>query len=664
MAQGTDKESAGKTGPGRIFGAWLFALGSLAALAPRLLYLFQVRDATFFKAPLNDSAYYVSRAWEILHGDIVGKAVSVHGAPIYPYFIAAVMGLAGSEQGLWWLRLVQALLSAATAGLLSLTALRLFGRWAGVATALLAAFYAPFLFSSGEIQGTSLTLLLLAWAFWLLAAGEAPSRRRLFCVGVLMGLASLGQAGLLVLAPAAWLGLVLFRPSSWSSGRAWGRGLFLATGLLLAVLPFTLRNRLAGDDWVLISGDAGAKFYIGNNPEATGGFHLPVALAADPDGSGRSRAEKAKGRPLKPSEVSRYWADRAFAFVVEHPGRAAGLLLRKLALLLNRYEIPNRNNFYFFREYYAPILKWPLATYSMLLPLGILGLAFGARRDRRSRMQAIALLAAALTLPIFFVTGPGRLPMALLFFPFAGFGIALLGRTLAARRWSLFGLAIVIVLAASALARLPLVEQGNYRREFLALGNFWFSQEDYQRAAFYCAEALRQDPDSAPAWQNLGYAYLQQGDFQRAEDCLWKAVDLDPGFGYAWGNLAKLYFDYTRPILAKRCLDKAEAIAPELEPRLAEIRKMLPVISSNWDERAQHELSELSKKEREDPGNPRHFAERAQILGLRLERHAEALAALDSIPQAAMDADSSLAQYVKFMRARITTVYEHERYLQ
>ncbi|MBC8368201.1 glycosyltransferase family 39 protein [bacterium] len=133
----------------RRFGTWLFISSSLAALALRLVYMFQVRDATLFKAPLRDSAFYVARAWEILHGDIVGHAVSFHSAPIYPYFIGAVMGIVGEDQGLWWLRLTQAMISALTAGLLSLTALRLFGRWAGVATALLTILHGPFLFYSG-----------------------------------------------------------------------------------------------------------------------------------------------------------------------------------------------------------------------------------------------------------------------------------------------------------------------------------------------------------------------------------------------------------------------------------------------------------------------------------------------------------------------------------
>ncbi len=656
-------ESEERSGKDRPFAVWLFALSSLAAMALRLAYLFQVRDATLFKAPLRDSAFYVARAWEIVHGDIIGKAVSFHSAPLYPYIIAAVMGTAGSDQGLWWLRIVQALASALTVGLLSITALRLFGRWAATATAIMAVLYAPFLFYSGEILEITFTLLFLAWALWILARDERPGPGRLFSVGLLLGLAALGKPNLLILGPVLWLTLGLFRPLGRPSAWAWRQGLLLAAGFLVAVLPFTFRNKLAGDDWVLISSNGGINLFIGNNPQANGGFQVPSALATDLRGGSALVAEEAKGRPMKPSEVSRFWADRSLAYFASHPGHAAGLWIRKVGLLLNHYEIPNHYNFYFFREYYAPILKWPLAAYSMLLPLGILGLAFGARRDRRTRRQAWSLLAVALTVILFFVTSRYRMPVVILVFPFAGFGLALLGQTLLARRWKLLGAALAILLAGLVLVRLPLVKNQNFESEFMSLANFWFTQKDYQQAAFYSTEAIRQNDESAAAWQNLGYAYLEQGTFVKAEDCLWKAVSLDPNFGYAWGNLAKLYFDYARPYLATKCLDKAETLAPLLKPRLKEIRQMMPVLASQWDERAERLLDELEVKEAESPGDPRHLAERAQIIGLRLEQHAEALAILDEIPESALVADSSLAEYVNFMRGRLNTVHSHAHFL-
>ncbi len=656
-------ESEGIRGKDRPFAAGLFALSSLAALALRLIYLLQVRDATLFKAPLRDSAFYVARAWEIVHGDILGKVVSFHSAPLYPYIIAAVMGSAGSDQGLWWLRLVQAVASALTAGLISLTALRLFGRWAAVAAAILSVLYAPFLFYSGEILEITFTLLFLAWAFWLLAREEDPGLGRLFATGSLLGLAALGKPNLLILGPVLWLSLGLFRPLGRPSDWAWRKGLLLAAGFLVAVIPFTFRNRLAGDDWVLISSNGGINLFIGNNPQANGGFQVPSALATDLRGGSVMVAEEAKGRPLKPSEVSRFWSDRALAYFASHPGHAAGLWLRKAGLLLNHYEIPNHYNFYFFREYYAPILKWPLAAYSILLPLGILGLVFGARRDRRTRRQAWSLLAVGLTVILFFVTSRYRMPLVILLFPFAGYGLALLGQTLRARRWRLLGTALAVLLAGFVLVRMPLVKNQNFESEFMSLANFWFTQKDYQQAAFYSTEAIRQNGESAAAWQNLGYAYLEQGTFVKAEDCLWKAVSLDPNFGYAWGNLAKLYFDYARPYLAEKCLDKAETLAPLLKPRLKEIRQMMPVLSSKWDERAERLLEELEAKEAESPGDPRHLAERAQIIGLRLEKHAEALVILDEIPQAALEADSSLAEYVKFMRGRLNTLNDHAHFL-
>ena len=56
-------------------------------------------------------------------------------------------------------------------------------------------------------------------------------------------------------------------------------------GLLVVILPFTLRNRIAGDDWVFISSNGGINLFIGNNPLATGGFQAPSAMQYDLEAS-------------------------------------------------------------------------------------------------------------------------------------------------------------------------------------------------------------------------------------------------------------------------------------------------------------------------------------------------------------------------------------------
>jgi len=648
----------------RRFGFWLFVASSAAALLVRLVYLFQVREATLFKAPLLDSAFYVSRAWSIRYGDFIGDTVSFHSAPIYPYFISMFMGLAGADQSLWWLRLAQGLISALTVGLLALTALRLFGRWAGVATALLATFYGPFLFFSGEILEITLTLAFLAWALFLLAGRDKPGGLPLFAAGLLLGLAALGKPNILILGPVIWISLGLFRPLGRPSAWEWRRGILLAAGILVAVLPFTLRNKLAGDDWVLISSNGGINLFIGNNPQADGGFYVPSSMATDLRGSSRIVAEEARGRELRPSEVSRFWTGRALKFFRTRPAHAMGLITRKAGLLLNHYEIPNHYSYYFFREYYAPILRLPLTSWSMVLPLGLLGLALGLRGNVRARRQAWSLLAVALTVVLFFVTSRYRLPAALMLFPFAGHGLALLGRAFRDRRWKALGGALLILIAGSAMAHLPMVEKKDFHDDFMTISSFWFQQKDFEKGAFYSTEAIRQRPASAPAWHNLGFAYLQGGDFLRAEDCLWKAVEYDPNFGHAYSTLGSLYIQYVRPFMAEKCIDKAESLTPILRPHLKQVRQQIPVSREEWETEANMMLNALDLRAKDQPGRAEIMVEKAQVLGFRLERHAEALAVLDSIPPDAVPDSQSFREQVEFMKDRLIVARDHMRYLR
>ncbi|MDP6417909.1 MAG: tetratricopeptide repeat protein [Candidatus Krumholzibacteria bacterium] len=607
-----------------LFARRLFLISSVGALLLRLAYLLQVRGTTLFEAPLRDSVFYVNRAREILSGNWIGESVSFHSAPLYPYFMALFMGL-GAPEGLWWLRLGQALLSALTVGLLSLTALRLFGKWSAIACAVLATFYAPFLFYAGEILEITLSLFFLSLAFWILAREEVKGRS-LFLSGLFLGLAALGKPNLLVLGPVLWIHLGLFRkplkPSTW----AWRKGVLLTAGFLVAILPFTLRNRLAGDDWVLISSNGGINLFIGNNPQASGGFVVPANMQSDLEGSSRLVAEQARKRELKPSEVSRFWAERARVFFRTRPAEAARLFGRKALLLLNYYEIPNHYNFYFFRENYSSLLRAPLAGYSLILPLSLLGLLFGLRRSTEARRAGWSLLAVVLSVVLFFVTSRYRLPLLIWLLPFAGLGVAGLVRILLEKRWKPLVPALLILLLASALSHLPLVPNQDFHDEFLLLGNYWFQQEDFQRAAFYSTEALREKLDSAPAWQNLGYAYLRIGDYDRAEECLWKAAELNPNLGVAYGNLAKIYLDTGRPLLARQCYEKALRLDPLLKERIGELEKFLIVEEKGFAKQSRLLKVKLEKAREADPSDPRILVDLMNTLGVRMGDFAAARA--------------------------------------
>jgi len=640
---------------GGSFQDWLFAASSALAAVLRIVYLLPLRGQPLFDTPQRDSIVYVERARAILAGDFWGSGVSFHSAPLYPYFLALVMG-PGGDAGLWWVRIAQALVSALTAGLLALTALRLFGRGAAVATAILAIFYAPFLFYAGELLEITLTLFFLSVTAWLVA-DEELSGRRLLVAGVFLGLAALGKPNLLILAPVIAIHVGLLRPPWRPQVWPWRRVLLLALGLLVVILPFTLRNKLVGDDWVLVSSNGGINLFIGNNPSATGGFWVPTAMQYDLEASSLRVAEEALGRELKPSEASRFWFGRAKVFFLKQPGNAARNFLRKTGLLLGHYEIPNHFNIYFFRDYLAPLLKWPLVWYTIALPLAVVGLVFASRRSRATRRAALCALGVGVSVVLFFVTGRYRLPILIWLLPFAGAGLLMLWGMARRRRWRILVLPVLIVITSSTLMHLPLLPAQNYHEDWLVIGNHWAGREDWEKVAFYNQQALRENMESAAAWQNLGYAYFQlarsEDDFDRAEECLWRAASLDPAMAHAFGNLAALYFKLDRPLLTQPCLERALALDPALKTTLQELVKYMRPKMEDFEQRSVDYMARIEKNLAAEPDRLDYKIDMAYILALRLERYDESEKILDAIDPTAVAADPELSKRVERLRIRI-----------
>jgi hypothetical protein len=115
-----------------------------------------------------------------------------------------------------------------------------------------------------------------------------------------------------VLAPvgaAWWVG----RGRRLGTGRPHGRrALLFLLGFVLALAPATLINALVSHptEWILTTWQAGANFYIGNGPEATGAYAAPEFVEANPAREADDFAAEARrraGRPLTPAAVSRFW---------------------------------------------------------------------------------------------------------------------------------------------------------------------------------------------------------------------------------------------------------------------------------------------------------------------------------------------------------------------
>jgi tetratricopeptide (TPR) repeat protein len=83
----------------------------------------------------------------------------------------------------------------------------------------------------------------------------------------------------------------------------------------------------------------------------------------------------------------------------------------------------------------------------------------------------------------------------------------------------------------------------------------FYQAGQYQQAIEAAKRALVANPDSAPAYNNIGSSWLQLKNYDEAEKALQTALRIDPGFELARNNLAWL------------ARERAAAAAPPVDPR-------------------------------------------------------------------------------------------------
>jgi tetratricopeptide (TPR) repeat protein len=446
---------------------WALAIFAVAAAA-RVLHVWQIRRAPFFTMLMGDARGYDAWATRIAGGEWLGGEV-FYQAPLYPYFLGAIYAIAGHD--LLIVRIVQALVGAASCTLLGLAGARLFSPTAGVVAGLALALYAPAIFFDGLVQKSVLDVFFVCLAIWLMsriiapdAAGARRSEpavgsgfRRIFRVrsnwlflGLAMGGLALTRENAMVLIAVlmAWAivgdaragadvrsGRADARSDARSQDRAHGQifaraGAVAAfvLGLTLVLLPVAVRNYAVGGGFYLTTSQFGPNFFIGNNPKSDGTYMSLRFGRGAPEYERQDAtelAEHALGRTLAPSEVSSYWTDRAMAFITTQPGAWLRLLGRKFLLLWNADEMLDTES----QETYAE-WSWPLrfggwiGHFGVLVPIAVVGM-WAAWPDRRRLWVFPAMAAAyAASVIMFYVFARYRFPLVPFLVLFASVGLS------------------------------------------------------------------------------------------------------------------------------------------------------------------------------------------------------------------------------------------------
>lgn len=456
-------------GPGAVF---LTTFG--VALLLRLLYVWSMRSDIIFELPIMDAA--VHDGWARGELRLFVEGVPYFRAPLYIWFLQLVQLV---DPGYLAPRLAQALLSALTVGVVADLGRRLAGPRAGLVGGLLLALCWPAIYFSGELLIVTFFMALVVAALWLLFVGTERDRPGWVLAGALvLGLSSIARPTSLTLLPAlAALPWVVWRhrpATRLSRLPRWRAAGVLVVLTLLPGLGLTVRNQVVGDDWVFIASQGGVNFYIGNNADSDGRTAVVPGTSGTWLGGYRDTirmAEEAEGRPLRPSEVSAWFARQGLREWVEHPRELAGVYLTKLRYLLGAAERPNNKNIHFWRDR-SWLLRQPLFTsWSVLFALGVVGIFLLPDRRRAFPLWAFLLLYALGLLP-FFINERFRLPLTIGLAVFAGVPIAHAMAAIGLRRMRLALVALAPVLILFTLSQLDRLDFRDDRLEADAFSRY------------------------------------------------------------------------------------------------------------------------------------------------------------------------------------------------
>ena len=528
----------------------------LVAFSFRATAWVQSIDVPPLTEPVLDAKFYSDAGIAIASGR--GLAPRPYFmSPGYTWFVAAHTWLFGVHPA--WVTATQCILDSLACVFTALATARVLGRFAGLSAGLLLALHGTQVFFCLRLLPATLGTFIASLLLLILVRVEArPRSAGIFLAGLVLGIHALIRANILVLLPL--LGFLLWRLSRGAGARVIARRLgVLAGGVALVVLPVTIRNLVVGGDFALLTSNGGVNFYIGNAAGGDGRFtplnNLPLAPGAFSDlqfeQSVQAYVERVEGKALLPSEVSRFWVDRAVEEITADPGGWLLLLLRKAAFFFNAFEVPQVDNLYFMSRYVPVLDGVALHTSRVLWSLGLCGFLLLLWRRPLPLVPVLYLLAFLISILLFFVTARYRLPVLPVIAFGAGYAILRLRDHVRQRsRSSLAGLGLTLAVCVVVVNVNPRLFSGSAHRsatggsapawvgvdaEFLGfaeqhnnLAARWRQWGDAEAAERELRAGLELSPNNPDMLFNLGRILEERGDFAGARSAYEQNLEAQP----------------------------------------------------------------------------------------------------------------------------------------
>lgn len=327
----------------------------------------------------------IARGQPYEYGD---SRARIFRTPGYPLLLAPIFLVTDNRHTAMLLARAEAALlgTLAVLGVWWLTKI-LFDERAALLAALLATLYPGAIVASFLVlsEAPFCPLLLLQLAFWALAWKTPSKGRRVFwslAAGIAAGAATLMRPSWLLFTPfAVGIGIAVGAIADWRSDRRplasgylaerfedrlfvrhLGIAVFMMLGLVVAMLPWWIRNASVTGHFVPTTLQVGASLYDGLNPEATGASNMDFVPRLE------AEHRRAVGhRETEEMQLDRYMRDVSLTWARANPGRVLQLVGVKFLRMWNIW--PNEPKF---------AASWTVRlgvffTYTPLLILAIIG---------------------------------------------------------------------------------------------------------------------------------------------------------------------------------------------------------------------------------------------------------------------------------------------------
>ncbi len=542
----------------------------------RFLYmLFLERNYFFYNHPADDVLYYQTWADDIARGNWLGADV-FYGMPLYPYFLSVLKKISFGAETI--VRIFHLLLGSLNCALIYLLAQKLFSRSTALLAGLLAATNFMLVYYDWLRLPVVLIIFLSLIATLVLLQLNLSSRKRdWFYSGIILGMGALCDGKFLIYSIFLLLTLAVWRRNHF---RMAARRILLPMmcGILLVTFTVTLRNKIVGRDWVFISAHSGINFYLGNNPHADGSFDNPFFLRPFHQGhidDPKIIAQTSLQKTLAPSQVSRFWSQKAIEFIRGAPEQYARLLWKKLVLFFREDE----GSFDIDLLLQKPYKKWlDVNSLRIIVPLALLGMALAVRARQKNSVFLILFIASQLIFTLlFFLINRHRATILPFLIISQSYAVVWFTQQIKKQRKSAAMIFCLCFFALFLLLKPKYVKPELI--EFIRSTNegvIYGEQKDYKKAQESYRRALRLQPFDVTALYNLGNAYLAANDPLAAIEVYKKARRINPLDVDVLFNLATAYEQTQNVPAAVELYQTVIALSPQSVDahfRLAEIFK-------------------------------------------------------------------------------------------